>query len=805
MFIYSNFQKIAIKSIEEGNHTLITAHTGSGKTLPAEYAIEYFIKNGKKVIYTSPIKALSNQKYNDFTKKFPEIKFGLLTGDNKHNPSANVLIMTTEILQNNLFRLKNQNQNQNQTQNRTITITNTNDANMNTNVNTNNNDTTSKDTPTLDFDMDIENDLACVIFDEIHYIDDPERGTVWEHCIMMLPNHIQFVMLSATIGQKEKFAGWIERIKQKKVVLCGTDERVVPLTFYSFFTSHPKAIEKLTVPQKLFMESKINKLEIIKDTNYYETIISQNKKCIYTIRDESIKRKYVINELCKVLREKEMFPALFFVFSRKGVEDIANEITFPLFEENEKDYEIEHICKQLLVSRVTNWKEYVLLPEYTKYIQLLNKGIGIHHAGMLPIFREMIEILYSQRYIKVLVATETFAIGLNMPTKTVCFTSLYKYDDRLRILHSHEFIQMSGRAGRRNIDTRGNVILLTNLYEPLDTNVYYRLMNGEPKILKSKFKIGYDLILQMNDKTKEEIKQYIEKSMMNEDIINDIMYTDNKLKELENELKLHHIESQYIDVCEKYSQLKDDLTISKNKIRRKINNEIMIIESTYKDLPFYLNTYTKIKEIEKDIFTQKNYKYYCQTYISHKISSIYEILNENKFVDNNMLTSKGLMASCVHEIHPLIFMDLYNHYKAFAHLSPTQLFCLFSCFYPTKGELISPPFLKNELLYTKERIEYYNDQDIKYDLSIHPIKIQYNIMEYIQEWMDDCDDEIKSVHLLVKMKGNVFCGDFIKCCLKIINICKEIELYVSCDLKEKINNGKEKIMKFICTNQSLYL
>ena len=255
MFIYSDFQKIAMKSIDEGNHTLITAHTGSGKTMPAEYAIDFFIKKGKKVIYTSPIKALSNQKYNDFTKKFPEIQFGLLTGDNKHNPSANVLIMTTEILQNNLFKLQNKNENKN------------------------------NEISYLDFDMDIENDLGCVIFDEIHYIDDPERGSVWEHCIMMLPNNIQFVMLSATIGEKEKFAGWIERIKQKKVVLCGTDERVVPLIFYSFFTSHNKAIEKLSVPHKLFIEGKINKLEIIKDNSYHEGIISQNKKCIQLVKD----------------------------------------------------------------------------------------------------------------------------------------------------------------------------------------------------------------------------------------------------------------------------------------------------------------------------------------------------------------------------------------------------------------------------------------------------------------------------------------------------------------------------------------
>ena len=391
MFEYSEFQKIAIQSIEDGHHTLITAHTGSGKTLPAEYAIKFFTEKGKKVIYTSPIKALSNQKYNDFTKKFPDLTIGLLTGDNKHNPGADVLIMTTEILQNNLFN--------------------------------------KRQSLPLDFAIDMDNDLACVVFDEVHYIDDAERGTVWEQSMILLPNHVQFIMLSATIGEKEKFAGWIERIKEKKVVICGTNERVVPLHFYSFFTAHPKAYETLTQPQKIFLESKLNKLELIKDQNSYkENTLTLNKKCLELIKNKEIHKKYVINEVCKVMREKEMFPALFFVFSRKKVEEIANDITFPLFEEGEKDYEIGNVCKQMIVSKVTNWKEYIMLPEYGHYMKLLNKGIGIHHAGMLPIFREMIEVLYEQRYIKVLVATETFAIGLNMPTKKVCYTSLYKFD-----------------------------------------------------------------------------------------------------------------------------------------------------------------------------------------------------------------------------------------------------------------------------------------------------------------------------------------------------------------------------------------
>jgi superfamily II RNA helicase len=778
-FQYSDFQKKAIQSIEDGHHTLITAHTGSGKTLPAEYAIEYFTQKGKKIIYTSPIKALSNQKYNDFTKKFSHLKIGLLTGDNKHNPEADVLIMTTEILQNNLFN--------------------------------------KRQSLPLDFAIDIDNDLACVVFDEVHYIDDPERGTVWEQSMMLLPNHVQFIMLSATIGEKEKFAGWIERIKEKKVVICGTDERVVPLQFYSFFTAHPKSYETLPPQNKMFIESKLNKLEVIKDqTGYKEHTLILNKKCLQFVKDAKINKKFVINEVCKVMREKEMFPSLFFVFSRKKVEEIANDITFPLFEEGEKDYEIGNVCKQMIVSKVTNWKEYIMLPEYEYYMKLLNKGIGIHHAGMLPIFREMIEVLYEQRYIKVLVATETFAIGLNMPTKTVCYTSLYKYDSKLRSLHPHEFIQMSGRAGRRNIDTIGHVILLTNLYEPLEPTAYYKLFNSSPKVLKSKFKIGYDLALQI--KNEEDICRFIEKSMMYQDIITDIEYNKKIVADLHIQLKIQQSETELndesINKCKRYLQLKEDLSISKNKVRRQILNEIGEIENN--EFMYQLSLYNKLQRLYKDIVEYNDYIYYCEHYVARKVNGLFQVLEENGFVyrdttkDNQddlstlVLTEKGVIASTIHEIHPLIYTDLY-FYNKFNPLSSTDLFCLLSCFYPTKAIEITPPFLKEELKFVKVRMDYYEDQDQKYEF-VNYYVLQYDLMPFIKEWMDECDDEIKSVKLLNKIKQNqLFCGDFVKCCLKLVNISKEIEKNASPDLREKLEEGKVKIMKFICTNQSLYL
>jgi antiviral helicase SKI2 len=226
----SDFQKYAIEAVVTGNHTLVTAHTGSGKTLPAEFAIGFFHGLGKKVIYTSPIKALSNQKYYEFSRKYPHICFGLFTGDIKTNPEADVLIMTTEILMNALFRT-----------------------------------TASTGATTLEsslqFKIDIETEVGCVVFDEVHYINDADRGQVWEKTILMMPNHIQMIMLSATIDAPERFATWCERGGEsgKTVYLASTNHRVVPLTHYGF----------LTTTESIFkgMKDKVLEKEIRDNTN----------------------------------------------------------------------------------------------------------------------------------------------------------------------------------------------------------------------------------------------------------------------------------------------------------------------------------------------------------------------------------------------------------------------------------------------------------------------------------------------------------------------------------------------------------
>lgn len=234
-FELSPFQKWSIQSIIEGKNSLITAHTGCGKTTPAEFAITYFTKKNEKVIYTSPLKALSNQKLFDFRKKFPNISFGILTGDYKDNVDADVLIMTTEILKNTLFNKK-----------------------MNR---------IPEDNIGLRFDMDIENELGCVVFDEVHYITDENRGGVWEQSIMLLPKKVQMLMLSATISRPEIFAKWVEHITENEVYLSSTHRRIVPLNHSQWITCQPSIIKNIKdQSMKDYIDKNINKLHSLKRT-----------------------------------------------------------------------------------------------------------------------------------------------------------------------------------------------------------------------------------------------------------------------------------------------------------------------------------------------------------------------------------------------------------------------------------------------------------------------------------------------------------------------------------------------------------
>ena len=809
-FPLSSFQKFAIESIVEGNHILITAHTGSGKTLPAEFAIEYFVSKGKKVIYTSPIKALSNQKFYEFTQKFPHISFGILTGDIKTNPEANVLIMTTEILMNTLYAK-------------------------------NRKDDTKTNSLTM-FEMDFNNELACVIFDEIHYINDIDRGKVWEETIMMLPQHIQMVMLSATLDSPEKFALWCETRGQtcektcekpfKQVYLTTTYERVVPLTHYSFITC-TQGLFKILKDKQLEMEimKVTNTLHIIQDAkgNFNEINYQRIHKIIKTFQDKNhyVKRQHVLNSVTKYMVDNNMLPAICFVLSRKALEQCAKEITITLLEDDSKvPYIVRKECEQI-IRKLPNYQEYLNLPEYLSMVSLFEKGIAIHHAGIIPILREMVELLFAKGYIKLLFATETFAVGINMPTKTVLFTDLNKFDGSgMRPLYSHEYTQMAGRAGRRGIDTIGYVIHLTNLFKSINQPIIKPMMKGTPQILVSKFKISYNLLLNLIDIGETDYTKYAKRSMVQCDIEQTMKGYYDSIGKLQNEMNnlslLLGTCKTPIEIVTEYITLNQKKLVNVNKKRKEIERNIQQIKDTYKNIDNEVDIVSKYNAKQDELSKLNETLISAEKTIDTNVFKVIQLLETNNFIqfnnDKYVLTIKGCIATHIREIHCLIFAELIEQ-KILHKFEAKELVGILSCFtnitvqeekrnyLPVSNYINVKECVENIYnMYQKQsNIEIKNMIETGIDYSMH-----FDLIDYIIKWCE-CENDVDCKLILqqISMEKDIFLGEFIKAILKINNITAEMEkiaeLLGDIEFLSILKQVPELTLKFVATTQSLYV
>jgi len=441
-FKLDRFQIEAIKSIEANHSVVVSAATGTGKTLIADYVIDKYLKQGKHIIYTAPIKALSNQKYRDFKAQYGEEKVGILTGDVTINPGAPLKIMTTEIYRNML----------------------------------------------LAHDSDVEN-LSYVIFDEIHYLGDIERGTVWEESIIFSKESTRFLCLSATIPNAKQFANWISYIKKHVVDVVLEKRRAVPLE-HRFFDDE-KGFASL---------EDISEWKKLDEYPRYHQAFRMRKKMF---EEQAHKRKFDFIEILKDLEDERALPAIYFCFSRLLTQKKADIL------QAKKNYLTTE--ESLIVSRIVREKLEGVEPAIkslhtTHLLRLcLQKGIGFHHAGVLSVLKEIVEELFARGLIKVLFATETFAVGINMPAKTVCFDSLEKFDGiSFRYLSSKEYFQLAGRAGRRGIDTVGFVVTLIER-NFADIKRIRQITEGDTEPLESQFKLSYNTVLNLiNSHTVEE-------------------------------------------------------------------------------------------------------------------------------------------------------------------------------------------------------------------------------------------------------------------------------------------------------------
>ncbi|KAJ5907826.1 hypothetical protein N7495_000508 [Penicillium taxi] len=439
------FQQLAVNAIERNESVLVSAHTSAGKTVCAEYAIAQSLKEGQRVIYTSPIKALSNQKYREFAAEFGDV--GLMTGDVTINPTAGCLVMTTEILRSMLYR-----------------------------------------------GSEITREVQWVIFDEVHYLRDKSRGVVWEETLILLPNKVRYVFLSATIPNAMQFAEWICKIHEQPVHVVYTDYRPTPLQHY-LFPNGSDGLRLIVDETGLFREKNFQEaMHAIKTKagdGSGDALVKFGKKG--TVNKGGQKGTSDIQKLVKLMITKNHDPLIVFSFSKRDCEKHAVELRGMSFNDDSEKEQVSKVFDHALEMLSPEDRK---LPQVGNILPLLRRGIGVHHSGLLPILKEIIEILFQEHLIKVLFATETFSIGLNMPAKTVIFTNVRKWDGSgERWLTSSEFIQMSGRAGRRGLDDRGIVIMMVGV--EMDPKVAKEILRGEQDSLNSAFHLGYNMVLNL--------------------------------------------------------------------------------------------------------------------------------------------------------------------------------------------------------------------------------------------------------------------------------------------------------------------
>ena len=418
-----SFQIDAIESLYENLNVLVTAPTGAGKTIIAERGIEEYLDKGNRVIYTTPIKALSNQKYHDFMSS--GFDTGLLTGDRNENPDAGLIIATTEILRNMIF---------------------TNDERI--------------------------NDIGLVVLDEVHYLADKERGSTWEEIIIHLPKDIKLLCLSATIGNENEFLNWI--VSQRGPTdLIQSKIRPVPLEI-SLITAS-KDDEQILA---------------IKSTE------DKRNKPIFKL-DKKFKRfrKPSLSDQISYIMNKKATPCILFYFSREKVENKARyaaNLNFKI----KKNVQLRHLFEDIF-DDITN-EEYQLL-NLDELYWMWSRGVAYHHAGLAPIVKEFVEFLFINRHIDILFATETLSLGINMPAKSIIIDSSFKFDGlKTRLISKSEFLQLTGRAGRRGIDSKGYAYI--NYDKRVENSWYNDLFDLKPNNLKSSYSNSYGSVLNLNNK-----------------------------------------------------------------------------------------------------------------------------------------------------------------------------------------------------------------------------------------------------------------------------------------------------------------
>jgi len=777
------FQEHAISAIDQGHNVLICAKTGSGKTLVAEYQIAQCIRKYQRVFYTTPIKSLSNQKFHDLKQMWPEPgRVGIMTGDIKFCPTADILVMTTEILRNLLYKKG--------------TIT----ENLG-----------------LTASLSLDN-LGAVIFDECHYINDRDRGKVWEETMILLPKDIQLVLLSATLDKPELFGSWLGELKQVPCHVIQTQYRVVPLTH--------------TVLQGTDLKTIMDAKEVFYD-DVYNTWVRERlrtdkeheafqKKVVAARRSghegpvsgkvRPVSFQHQLNQCITMLHERSLLPALVFVLSRKGCEQNAEKTEADLLDSSDVsaalhvfDYHLRHHKHELETIR-----------QYHSLRRLLQKGVSFHHSGVLPLLKEVVEILFTKGYIKVLFCTETFAVGINMPTKTVIFTGLSKYDDStggMRLLRTDEYIQMAGRAGRRGKDPIGTVIYLPDREPPSVAEMRSILKGGKPQV-QSRMDFHYDFLMKTMQNQSMKWLDILEDSYWHKQ---HTMAIQSEVKQIDN-LQTKITATNLDEVVQKDLDEKHDLqelVKSTTNAKRKEAQRLLDRWNNTHMGPKWINSeenYKQLKIYKKDLVSTEKNLAFMKTFHGNAEQWL-DVLRSGGFIVDNKLTNKGILATECNESHTILTPEFYLR-GLHKNLSGNELLTVMACFIDEK-ETDATPSLDDMNVSKSVKDALYGIDEISREYmkleSDHGVysresfwKLSTTWIEPVSRWLEGEDSPAQ-----ICADYGLFEGNFVRTILRIANMTDEwnaMATYLEdVQLLDSLRDVYGKLIRDMLVPDSLYL
>ena len=794
----SPFQVHAIAALQAGHHSLVTAHTGAGKTLPAEYAIQDAVSRGKRLVYTAPLKALSNTKLMELRLKYPSIEFGLITGDIKDNPDAQVLIMTTEILATRLA---------------------------------------SAGDPTvapssLSFEIDFEQ-LAYVVFDEVHYINDRERGAAWEQCMILLPGHVQFVMLSATIASPQYFAGWVASLSASKpccnpkdVHLSGSVRRPVPLEHHIWLEAG-----KAQLPKGHSWTGVLKQPVSCVNTAAVQKALSAAKYLKDPRTSGKPSRDRVLKGLVAHLAAKGKLPAICFVFSRRQTTCLANSMDRTLIADPEAAARWAQTaraeCLKILREgcKSDQFDACTQTEEFEQIVRWAERGVAVHHGGMIPIFRELVEILFSRGKLKLVFATETLAVGVNFSTKSVIFTDLSKFDGEChRPLRSHEYGQMAGRAGRRGLDDRGDVWICLNLVRTVPTRGQLNgMQTGPPQQLASSFYLDPSNVLSSLSPAvadgREAVAAICQRSFMAKECRDQANALSEELAALGCKLEAFRRDRDSDsrlpspEVIRKYASL----SASSSKADRR---QAAMLRAEERGLEIMISLDAEEAELVEEHKRLSGRRATAEAYPLEMASSMYNFLGCTGCIGTDgRRTELGRIAAGLRESVGIPMATLCDRNLLRADANAADLGALLSVFYPSPfiaderytapAQSLPDPLRQTaiELVSIWETVE---DEATRHGQVIRSSKeASFDCMELMRDWFMAESEEEQSAVIATWRGHGVSAGDIVKCAAKTVNAAEELTDALRgtrhVELASTLSKVKLGMTKGVVRSDSLYV